>query len=272
MEIPTNTHDLRLPAWGPYTKRYIGISHIPDVRAGPALRPERLSRLLPAPGGRAQRDVGVRLPPLGGRARPALLFPSPRAGVEGSGLCDVSFSQLDEHTAADPLRVRQQHRRRRRTWCCTIMASLQLPLAAGAIRTDPMPPGHRAMLPEGALWVDALDYADHALRPPAPHRQPGPRRPAGAGRCARHGFVSGSGLGAGLRPGRRRHGRLSLRRAAAHRRRRCCSSATRCPQARRPLGPRRAGAGDDHAAPAARALQSRRCPWASWRPASTRSS
>lgn len=27
-------HDLRLPAWGPYTKRYMGISHIPDVAAG----------------------------------------------------------------------------------------------------------------------------------------------------------------------------------------------------------------------------------------------
>ena len=27
-------HDLRLSSWGPYTKRYIGISHIPDVHAG----------------------------------------------------------------------------------------------------------------------------------------------------------------------------------------------------------------------------------------------
>ena len=29
-----NSHDLRLSAWGPYTKRYMGISHIPDARAG----------------------------------------------------------------------------------------------------------------------------------------------------------------------------------------------------------------------------------------------
>ena len=28
------THDLRLPAWGPYTKRYMGISHVPDVAGG----------------------------------------------------------------------------------------------------------------------------------------------------------------------------------------------------------------------------------------------
>lgn len=27
-------HDLRLPAWGPYSKRYAGISHIPDVKSG----------------------------------------------------------------------------------------------------------------------------------------------------------------------------------------------------------------------------------------------
>jgi len=25
-----NSHDLRLPDWGPYTKKYHGISHIPD--------------------------------------------------------------------------------------------------------------------------------------------------------------------------------------------------------------------------------------------------
>lgn len=28
------SHDLRLPAWGPYSKRYAGISHIPDVTSG----------------------------------------------------------------------------------------------------------------------------------------------------------------------------------------------------------------------------------------------
>ena len=29
-----NTHDLDLPAWGPYSRRYAGISHIPDVKSG----------------------------------------------------------------------------------------------------------------------------------------------------------------------------------------------------------------------------------------------
>jgi len=28
------THDLNLPAWGPYSKKYAGISHIPDLKAG----------------------------------------------------------------------------------------------------------------------------------------------------------------------------------------------------------------------------------------------
>ena len=28
------SHDLRLSLWGPYTKRYMGISHIPDVQSG----------------------------------------------------------------------------------------------------------------------------------------------------------------------------------------------------------------------------------------------
>lgn len=29
-----SSHDLRLPAWGPYTKAYMGISHIPDPGLG----------------------------------------------------------------------------------------------------------------------------------------------------------------------------------------------------------------------------------------------
>ena len=28
------THDLRLSKWGPYTKRYMGISHIPEIQEG----------------------------------------------------------------------------------------------------------------------------------------------------------------------------------------------------------------------------------------------
>ncbi len=28
------THDLQLPAWGPYSKRYAGISHVPDITSG----------------------------------------------------------------------------------------------------------------------------------------------------------------------------------------------------------------------------------------------
>ena len=34
MKYLENTHDLRLPAWGPYTKAYMGISHIPDPGLG----------------------------------------------------------------------------------------------------------------------------------------------------------------------------------------------------------------------------------------------
>ena len=30
----TNSHDIHLPAWGPYSKKYAGISHIPDLKSG----------------------------------------------------------------------------------------------------------------------------------------------------------------------------------------------------------------------------------------------
>ena len=34
MKTEYQTHDLSLPAWGPYTKQYSGISHIPAANDG----------------------------------------------------------------------------------------------------------------------------------------------------------------------------------------------------------------------------------------------
>ena len=34
LKFMKSTHDLSLPDWGPYSKRYIGISHIPDKASG----------------------------------------------------------------------------------------------------------------------------------------------------------------------------------------------------------------------------------------------
>ena len=33
-QLLRSSHDLRLPDWGPYTKKYHGISHIPDPKLG----------------------------------------------------------------------------------------------------------------------------------------------------------------------------------------------------------------------------------------------
>jgi hypothetical protein len=34
MPVIQKNHDLHLPNWGPYSKRYAGISHIPEVSQG----------------------------------------------------------------------------------------------------------------------------------------------------------------------------------------------------------------------------------------------
>ena len=62
------SHDLRLPAWGPYTKRYMGISHVPDVAAGLRFDLSVFRRPLPPQRQHPQRHVGVWLPSLGGGA------------------------------------------------------------------------------------------------------------------------------------------------------------------------------------------------------------
>jgi len=79
-------HDLRLSAWGPYTKRYIGASHVPDVAAG-------LRFDLSVFSGLYRRAVNIPnvmwesgYHPWGGGARPLLLPPPPRADLDRSGL------------------------------------------------------------------------------------------------------------------------------------------------------------------------------------------
>jgi hypothetical protein len=204
-------HDLRLPEWGPYTKRYIGVSHVADrargLRFDLSVFPGFYRRRVDVPN--VLWESGYH--PL--EASPDLRYFAHRHELQGRDevFCDIAYSALDDDA---------------RLVCCTCvnrsaapqtlvlhwMASLNFPtLRANA--PDILYPA-QAMLPEGATWIDALDYDNLAFATPRPTdtlTTDGLRR----GEARGNGFTGGSGIaqGFGREPGDRVTFRPALDRA-----------------------------------------------------------
>ncbi|MCM3628708.1 hypothetical protein M3194_15290 [Paenibacillus glycanilyticus] len=161
--FPAN-HDLSLPAWGPYSKQYIGLSHISDQSKG--LRFD-LS-LFP---GFYRRKIDI----------PNVLWESGYHPWEAAAdfscyshrhelewkdrvYADISFSTLDDNSRlirAHLVNQTEQPQNLVLHW----MASLQPPRLSGhgdiQIITE-------ARLPDGANWIDALDYKELTFAKPRP--------------------------------------------------------------------------------------------------------
>lgn len=190
----SDSHDLNLPSWGPYTKKYLGISHIADQERG--LRFD----LCPIPGLYRRRVDVPRVTWASGyhpwEASPDLEYFCHRHELEWKDrlYTDISFSRVDERTRL----VRCELVNRTdldQSLTLNFMASLHYP----AIKTDSeenLEPG-RVDLPEGVSWVDALDYSDLRFARPRPQdtlTYDGLYR----GEFRDHGLVGGSGVGLGF--------------------------------------------------------------------------
>ncbi len=189
-----HSHDLNLPAWGPYTKKYIGISHIPDLRAGLrfdlSVFPGYYRRQVLVPN--AKWESGFHP----WEAAPDLSYYAYRYEIEWKDqvYCDVSFSDLGENARL----VRCEfvnNTAQPQNLVLHYMAYLNFP----PVRTysDEAVLPCRARLPEGALWLDALDYDDLGFAVPRPQDNlvyDGLWRAEVRG----HGFVNGSGVGDGF--------------------------------------------------------------------------
>lgn len=212
MSQPTaSDHDLRLPDWGPYTKRYIGVSHIADRQRGLrfdlSVFPGFYRRRVDVPNVLWESGYHPR------EASPDLRYFAHRHELQGRDqvYCDIAYSAIDDGA---------------RLVCCTCvnhseapqtlvmhwMASLNFPtLRANA--PDLLYPAE-AKLPDGATWIDALDYVDITFATPRPTDTlvpDGLRR----GEARGHGFTGGTGIGQnfGREPGDRVIFRPALHRA-----------------------------------------------------------
>ncbi|MBN1873289.1 MAG: hypothetical protein JXA33_03595 [Anaerolineae bacterium] len=155
-----HSHDLRLSAWGPYTKRYMGISHIPDVNAG-------LRFDLSVFPGLYRR--GIQLPNVlwesgyhPWEAAPDLSYIRHRYEViwKDQIYSDIDFCRLDEESVL----IRAEclnHTSMLQNLALHMIASLHFP---------PLKPNAslplqmcQVILPEGGVWIEGLDYSHLSL-------------------------------------------------------------------------------------------------------------
>ena len=152
------THDLSLPSWGPYSKKYAGISHIPDASSG--LRVD----MFVCPGFYRSRVL-----------IPNVLFESAyypwnanadlrqityRYELEWKDrvFVDVTYSTIAAGSVLVAMRC-VNHTALPQTLVLNLMAGLEYPDAY---------PMERAEVPSGAAWINAVDYRELTFAHPRP--------------------------------------------------------------------------------------------------------
>ncbi len=193
MKTEFQTHDLTLPAWGPYTKLYSGISHIPQandgVRFDLAVFPGYYRRRVDVPNVQFEGEYHM------WQAAPNLSCYTMRHELmwKDAVYTDISFAPLSDQV------------RLVRAECCNctdVPQNLVLHYMASA--HDPSPSyrnfkitGAQVQLPSSASFVLAVDYDDLQFAIPR-HNQSlnwdGLRR----AEQAVEGFIKGYGVGAGF--------------------------------------------------------------------------
>lgn len=194
MPTPQKSHDLNLPDWGPYTKRYTGISHIPDIRQGLrfdlSVIPGYYRRQVLVPN--AKWESGHHA----WEAAPDLNYYAYRYELEWKDqvYCDVSFSRM----GANSRLIRCEFVNNTgmvQNLVLHYMAYMNFP-PVRPYSDEPVEPV-TVKLPEGGVWVEALDYADLRFAQPRPTDNLGYDGMLRA-EIRKHGLVNGSGMGMGF--------------------------------------------------------------------------
>lgn len=194
MEYLKNTHDLRLPEWGPYTKKYMGISHIPDEKNGLrfdlSIVPGLYRRKVEVPN--VLWESGYHP----WEASPDLSYFCHRHELEWKDqvYCDISFSEIDQNSRLIRCEC-VNATSRNQSMALHYMASMNFPTVRPYAPQILEP--CVLNLPEGALWVDALAYEKLEYARPRPTDSLGTD---GFWRAEIRdsGFTNGNGIGAGF--------------------------------------------------------------------------
>ena len=191
----SKTHDLTLPDWGPYTKRYIGISHIPDVKSGLrfdlSVFPGLYRRKISVPNVHYESDYHP------WEASPNLEYFSFRHEViwKDQLYTDISYSNISEKSRLIKIEC-VNNTEQNENLVIHFMASMNFPPIKEYSPYTPIYP-MRITLPNGAQWIDAIDYSDLKFanaRPSDNLVYDGKMR----GEIRVDKFVNGSGIGTGF--------------------------------------------------------------------------
>jgi hypothetical protein len=198
-KVEKNSHDLSLPQWGPYTKKYIGVSHIPNVQEG--LRFD----LSIFPGLTNQKTVVPNVMKKSSfhpwEASPNLEYFSFRHDLiwKDKVFADISYSKVDAQTRSFKIDYTNNTNEPQNV-TAQLMASLHFP------PLKPHDPETRinystVVLPKNAVWVDAIDYSELNFAIPG-HRDQLVYDGMLRGEVRGNHLVNGSGIGKGF--GRRK--------------------------------------------------------------------
>lgn len=205
---PPNNHDVGLPSWGPYSKKYIGISHIPDAKLGHrfdlSVIPGYYRGRVDVPS--AKWESGYHP----WEATGDLRYYSFRHELEWKDrvYCQVSYTALNECSRliraefVNESEIQQSH-------VLHYMMNMNFPPLKSYSDEEILP--YKVQLSEHAIWIDAMDYAElrYANQRPTDNLvYDGYRR----GEKRDHGFVEGTALGQGFgqTPGDEVHYRFVL--------------------------------------------------------------
>ena len=188
----TRPHDLALPAWGPYNKKYNGLAHIPDldrgIRFDLSVFPGYYRHGLSIPNCKWESGYHP------WEAAPGLSYFSYRYELEWKDqvYCDVAYFAAPGEADGDARLVRCEFVNNTsldQQQVLHFMAYLNFP-PVRPYSEEPVQPAV-AHLPEGAVWIDALDYDDLQYAAPRPSDTlvyEGWMR----GEVRAHGFVNGT--------------------------------------------------------------------------------
>lgn len=192
LEKLANQHDLTLPDWGPYTKRYIGVSHIPDVKSGLrfdlSVFPSFYRRKVDVPNVLYENGYHP------WEASPNLEYFSFRHELEWKDqvYADISYSEITSKSRLIRIEC-VNNTDQNQNLALNFMAYLNFPPIK---EYSPYTPIYPAIvnLPKKSQWIDALDYEDlkfYKTRPTDNLVYDGKMR----GEIRDNGFVNGSGIG-----------------------------------------------------------------------------
>ncbi|EKN65250.1 hypothetical protein BABA_21436 [Neobacillus bataviensis LMG 21833] len=194
MDYLRNTHDLTLPDWGPYTKKYIGISHVSDKKEGfrfdLSVFPGFYRRKVDVPN--VMWESGYH--PWDASADLNYFVHRHELEWKDKVYCDISFSEITPNSRlirCDCVNNVDQHQ----NIILHYMASMNFPSHYSHAKEFLQP--DRAIVPDGGIWVDALDYDElhFAVKRADDHLVPDGYFRA---EVRDHHFVNGSGIGQGF--------------------------------------------------------------------------